>query len=132
MVRKCSLQILNQLFLACFLCRRDVGTCADPSPVALRMAMFEEMCKEIAEAGSGTYIHVDNNSKAQQKLEDEIAKMQKGESETIIYSEYDEQFQAVALLALVLLIAEVLILQRKNRLFKNVRIFNRKVKTTKI
>lgn len=92
----------------------------------------QEMCREIAEAGSGTYIHVDNTSKAQQRLEDEIAKMQKGESETIIYSEYDEQFQAVALLALVLLIAETLILQRKNRLFKNVRIFNRKVKSAKI
>ena len=85
----------------------------------------EQMCKEIAEAGSGTYIHVDNTSEAQQRLEDEISKMQKGETESIIYSEYDEQFQAVALLALLLLIIETIVRESKNPHLKNVRIFHR-------
>ena len=83
------------------------------------------MCKDIAEAGSGTYIHVDNTSVAQQRLEDEIAKMQKGETEAIIYSEYDEQFQAVTLLALLLLIMEIIVLERKNPHLKNVSLFHR-------
>ena len=85
----------------------------------------EQMCKDIAEAGSGTYIHVDNTSVAQQRLEDEIAKMQKGETEAIIYSEYDEQFQAVTLLALLLLIMEIIVLERKNPHLKNVSLFHR-------
>jgi Ca-activated chloride channel family protein len=85
----------------------------------------QQMCKEIAEAGSGTYIHVDNTSVAQQALEDEIAKMQKGETESIIYSEYDEQFQAVTLIALLLLIIEIAVLERKNPHLKNVRLFHR-------
>jgi Ca-activated chloride channel family protein len=88
----------------------------------------EKMCQEIAEAGSGTYIHVDNTSAAQERLDDEITKMQKGESETIIYSEYDEQFQAVGIIVLLLLIIEALLLERKNPLLANVRLFNRNKK----
>lgn len=75
----------------------------------------EEMCKEIAQAGSGTYIHVDNSSTAQQQLDKEISKMQKGETDQLVYSEYDEQFQAVALLALLLLIAACLIPSSNNK-----------------
>ena len=86
----------------------------------------EQMCKEIAEAGSGTYIHVDNTSEAQQRLDDEISKMQKGEMESIIYSEYAEQFQAVALIVLLLLIIDILLLERDNPLFKNVSIFKKR------
>ncbi len=86
----------------------------------------EDMCKQIAEAGSGTYIHVDNTSEAQERLDSEIAKMQKGDISTVIYSEYDEQFQALALIALLLLIIEVCVLEAKNPLLKNVRLFNKK------
>ena len=83
------------------------------------------MCKQIAEAGSGTYIHVDNTSEAQERLDLEIGKMQKGEISTVIYSEYDEQFQALALIALLLLIIEVCVLEAKNPLLKNVRLFGK-------
>ena len=86
----------------------------------------ESMCKEIAAAGSGTYIHVDNTSEAQQRLDDEISKMQKGEVESIIYSEYAEQFPAVAILALLLLILEVLIYERENPLLRNVKLFKKR------
>ena len=85
----------------------------------------EDMCKQIAEAGSGTYIHVDNTSEAQERLDLEIGKMQKGEISTVIYSEYDEQFQALALIALLLLIIEVCVLEAKNPLLKNVRLFGK-------
>lgn len=89
-------------------------------------ALNETMCQEVARAGSGTYIHVDNTSDAQENLNDELAKLQKGETQSVIYSEYDEQFQAFGLLVLVLLIAEVCILEAKNPLLKNVRLFRNK------
>ncbi|MBO4659651.1 MAG: VWA domain-containing protein [Prevotella sp.] len=85
----------------------------------------EDMCKQIAEAGSGTYIHVDNTSEAQERLDIEIGKMQKGDISTVVYSEYDEQFQALALIALLLLIIEVCVLERKNPLLRNVKLFNK-------
>lgn len=89
-------------------------------------ALNEQMCQEVAQAGNGTYIHVDNTSEAQEKLNSEIAKLQKGTTQSVVYSEYDEQFQAFGILVLLLLIAEVCILEAKNSLLKNVRLFRRK------
>ena len=89
-------------------------------------ALNEQMCREIAQAGSGTYIHVDNTNDAQEKLNNELTKLQKGETENVIYSEYDEQFQAFGILIVLLLIIEVCLLERKNPLFKNVKLFKRK------
>ncbi len=98
----------------------------DVSGQTVMTALNEQMCREIAQAGSGTYIHVDNTNDAQEKLNNELTKLQKGETESVIYSEYDEQFQAFGILVVLLLIAEVCLLERKNPLFKNVKLFKRK------
>ena len=86
----------------------------------------EDMCKQIAQAGGGAYIHVDNTNSAQDALDSELGKLQKGDMLNAVYSEYDEQFQTFAFLALVVLVIEMLILEAKNPLFKNVRLFKRK------
>ena len=88
-------------------------------------ALNEQMCQQVAQAGSGKYIHVDNTSDAQEKLNDELAKLEKGETDSVIYSEYDEQFQAFGIIVLLLLIIEVCILESKNPLLKNVRLFKK-------
>ena len=75
----------------------------------------EEMCKKIADAGHGVYIHVDNSSVADALLEKELGKLQKGEINNVVYSDYDEQFQAFALLAVLSLIIDVFILERKRK-----------------
>ncbi len=89
-------------------------------------ALNEQMCREIARAGSGTYIHVDNTSDAQEQLNDQITKLQKGDTDSVVYSEYNEQFQAFAVLALLILIVEVCVLEAKNPRLKNVRLFKRR------
>ena len=86
----------------------------------------EEMCRQIAEAGGGAYIHVENNSSAQEKLDEELDKLSKKEIESTIYSDYDEQFQAVGIIVLLLLIIEICMMEVKNPLLKNVSLFKRK------
>ena len=53
-----------------------------------------------------------------------IDKMKKTELDSKVCSEYHEQFQMVAWIALLLLIVELLIFDRKNRIFKKVKIFS--------
>ena len=91
-------------------------------------ALNEEMCKQVAQAGGGAYIHVENNSAAQEQLDNELDKLAKKETTTAVYSEFDEQFQAVAILALLLLIIEICILDRRNPLLKNVSLFKKGVR----
>ena len=94
-------------------------------------ALNEEMCKQVAAAGGGAYIHVENNSLAQKQLDNELDKLSKKETSTTVYSDYDEQFQAFGILALLLLILEICIFDRRNPLLKNISLFGkRKVAAT--
>ncbi|NDV64416.1 VWA domain-containing protein [Bacteroides sp. 224] len=86
----------------------------------------EAMCQEIAKEGNGIYTRADNSSSAQRVITGEINKLAKADVETTIYTDYNEQFQAVAWIILLLLLAELLILECKNPLFKNIRLFSNK------
>ena len=85
----------------------------------------EQMCQEIAQAGDGIYVRVDNSNAAQKVIAQEINKMAKADVETQGYTEFNEQFQAVAWIILLLLLAEMLILERKNPLFRNIHLFKK-------
>ena len=89
-------------------------------------ALNEDMCRQVAQAGGGAYIHVENNSAAQQRLDNELDKLAKKETSTTVYSDYNEQFQAFGILALLLLILEICILDRRNPLLKRVSFFGTK------
>ena len=69
----------------------------------------EPMCQEIAKEGKGIYVRVDNTNNAQRAISKEIDKMAKSDVETQVYTEFNEQFQAVAWLILLLLMSEMLI-----------------------
>ena len=92
-------------------------------------ALNEDMCRQVAQAGGGAYIHVENNSAAQDQLDNELDKLAKKETSSTVYSDFDEQFQAVAILALLLLILEICILDRRNPLMKRLSLFGSKKKT---
>ena len=91
-------------------------------------ALNEDMCRQVAQAGGGAYIHVENNSAAQDQLDNELSKLAKKETTSTVYSEFDEQFQAVAILALLLLILEICIYDRRNPLLKRQSLFGSKKK----
>lgn len=86
----------------------------------------EAMCQEIAKAGNGLYVRVDNTNNAQKAIGQGINKMAKADVETQVYTEFNEQFQAVAWFILILLLVEMLILERKNPLFRNIHLFSNK------
>lgn len=83
----------------------------------------EDMCRQVAKAGGGSYIHVDNTNSAQKALDSELTKLQTGELMNAVYSEYDEQYQSFALLALLLLIIEAITLEVDNPLLKRFKFF---------
>ncbi len=85
----------------------------------------EDMCREIAEAGKGAYIYVDNSSSAQDKLRVQIDKLAKSKLESQIYSEYDEQYQGFVILGLILLLVDVFIMERKSHVFSFVQLFTK-------
>ena len=83
----------------------------------------EEMCKEIAAAGNGMYARTDNTNTALRALQQEIDKMNKSELESKVYSAYDEKYQILAWIILFILILEFFVLDRKNRIYKKIKLF---------
>lgn len=93
-------------------------------------ALNDQMCREVAQAGGGVFIHVENNGRAQDQLDVELDKLSKKEIDSTIYSDFDEQFMAFAILALVVLIFEICLMESKNPLLKGVSLFGNKKKMT--
>lgn len=83
----------------------------------------ETMCQEIAAAGGGAYVRVDNTSAAVRALSSELEKLSKSEIESQVYTQYNEQYIVIAWIVLVLLVVECFFLERKNPLFKNIKLF---------
>lgn len=102
------------------------GYMTDNTGNTVMTALNEQMCREIASSGQGTYIHVDNTSSAQERLNDELAKLQKSDMESLVYSEYNEQFQAFGILVLLLLIIEVCINEAMNPYFDKIKLFRKR------
>ena len=102
------------------------GYLKDNSGQTVLSALNEHMCQQVAKAGNGVYIHVDNTSDAQEKLNKELSKLQSGISDTVVYSEYNEQFQIFGIILLLLLIVETVLLESRNPLFKQINLFRDK------
>ena len=102
------------------------GYLKDNSGQTVLSALNEQMCQQVAKAGNGVYIHVDNTSDAQEKLNKELSKLQSGISDSVVYSEYNEQFQIFGIILLLLLIVETILLESRNPLFKQINLFRDK------
>jgi len=95
---------------------------ADGNVVVTRLN--EQMCQDITAAGKGIYVRADNTNTALRSLQNEIDEMDKAELDSKIYSEFDEHFHIFAWIVLVLLLIELIILERKNRIFSKVKLFS--------
>ena len=84
----------------------------------------ESLAQEMAAAGKGVYVRADNTNNALKAISDQVDKMAKAETESTIYTEFNEQFQSIAWIVLILLLIEFFIMDRKNKVFKRIKLFS--------
>ncbi|KGN70052.1 VWA domain-containing protein [Porphyromonas sp. COT-239 OH1446] len=82
-----------------------------------------EMCRSVASAGSGAFIHASSLEEAQEALSAELDKLPKAALEQVQGSGYIEKYELWVWVALMLLLAEQLISRRKNRFLSKHNIF---------
>jgi Ca-activated chloride channel family protein len=83
----------------------------------------ENILREIAFAANGKFVRASNSNIGLDEVFSEITKLKKQELEGKMYTEYDDQFPIFAGGALLLLLADFLTMERKNRRLSNLRIF---------
>jgi Ca-activated chloride channel family protein len=83
----------------------------------------EQMMNEIAQAGNGKYFRATAGNMGLNDLYTVLNRLEKTEMESRAYSEYEEQFPAIIWIVLGLLLLDLILLERKNKRFKNITLF---------
>jgi Ca-activated chloride channel homolog len=87
----------------------------------------EDILKKIAISTNGNYVRANNSNIGLDEIFSEIKKMKKQELESTMYTEYNDQFQIFAAIAIFLLMVDYIVMERKNRRLANIRLFKVKV-----
>ena len=105
--------------------KRDYLKDADGNTVVTKLD--EEILKKIALTTNGNYVRASNSNIGLDEIFNGIKRMKKQDLESTMYTEYNDQFQIFAAIALFLLLADFIIMERKNRRLANIRLFKFKV-----
>ncbi len=82
------------------------------------------LLQEIAEQGDGAFLDGNRTRKAVEQLMEALLKMEKSQFETSLFADYEDQFQWLLAPALLLLLLDVFILERKTQWFKSLNLFH--------
>jgi len=83
----------------------------------------DELLKSVASAGKGIYVRANNSQAGVKEVFDQINSLEKVEYDSQVFSDYEDRYQFFILTALLLLIAEILISEKKSRLAGKLNIF---------
>lgn len=78
----------------------------------------EKTLQEIASVTGGRYVRASSTSIGLTEIYNEIGRMKKSEINTVMYTEYNEQFLIPAAIMFILLVADILIGDRRNHLLR--------------
>lgn len=87
----------------------------------------EDMAKKIAAAGGGIYISA-NDGSSLNAIDGQLKKIAKADMDRVVYSQHDEQFPIFAWLALIFIIVDIFVLDRKISWLKNINFFTKNEK----
>ncbi len=102
---------------------RRLGFRKDRDGQTIMTRLNEDMLREIAEAGGGSYIRASMAEVGLNTLLDELNEMEKSDLGSVSYAEYEDRFQIFLALALVCLLIELMLTERRGRLAQKLNIF---------
>jgi Ca-activated chloride channel homolog len=104
----------------------QIGYKKDQEGNTIITRLDEKMLQDIANAGNGIFVRANNTQAGLNKVFDQVNKMQKSEYDSQIFSDYEDRYQLFLLFALLLLLGEIFIFERKGKWTERFRIFGPK------
>jgi len=104
----------------------QIGYKKDAQGITVITRLDEPMLRDIAKAGKGIFVRANNSQSGVQEVFDQINKLEKAEYNEAFFSDYEDRFQFFIFAALILILGEVLIADRKGRLAGKIKLFNTK------
>lgn len=85
----------------------------------------EEILQQIAKQGNGLYVRASESQLGLQDILNNVDNMQKQEFSSKVFDEYNDQFHYLLIIALALLVLEFFMMERKNKVFRNITVFEK-------
>jgi len=105
---------------------KQIGFRTDNSENTVVSKLNEDMLKQIATAGNGTYVRASNANAGLGIIMSEIGKMEKKEFDSKSYKDFEDRFQPFLILALLLFVIEFFITNRKSSKLDKINLFETK------
>ncbi len=83
----------------------------------------EDMLRQIAAAGNGDYIKASSSEVGLNPLMEELSSLEKTEMASVSYAEYEDRYQLFLGIALLCILMEIFINERKGKLARRIKIF---------
>lgn len=103
----------------------NVGYKKDRNGEVVVSKLNTDVLRQISKETDGDYINGTNTREVVDFLMESISEMEKKEFEATVFSDYEDQFQWFLGLALLLLILDVFVLERKTQWFKKLGLFEK-------
>jgi Ca-activated chloride channel homolog len=100
-----------------------IGFKKDESGNTVVSKLDDVALQQIASAGEGAYVRAGNTQSSLNKIFEAINKMQKSEFEAKVFSDFEDRYQYPLLAAFILLVLEILVLERKNKWLSRIKLF---------
>ncbi len=104
----------------------NIGFRKDKDGNTVITKLNELMLQEIAAAGNGVYVRASNADVGLNNLLSAIEKLEKKQYESKLYGDFEDRFQWFIAPALLLLLIELLLTERKSKLFERFNLFGEK------
>ncbi|HBH05305.1 MAG TPA: hypothetical protein DDX92_01720 [Flavobacteriales bacterium] len=104
---------------------RQIGYKKDRDGTTVVTRLNEKMLTELAEIGNGIFIRANSGNAGLKKILDSIEGMNKKEIESKIFSEYEDRYQYFISIALLLLIMEILLPEKRSKLRDRIKLFEK-------
>lgn len=89
-------------------------------------SLNEEMLKEIAIAGNGSYVRATNSGAGIPQIIQELSSLEKKEFDSKIFTDFEDRYQLLFSLAFLLLLIELILSERKPKWIEKVKLFEDK------
>lgn len=106
--------------------RQRTGYKRDRNGNTITTSLNEQMLSDIAQSGGGLYVRAGNAANSTRHITEAISKLEKSSQGETMFSEYESQYMYPLCAALICLLLELLIFERKNKRFNISKMINKK------
>ncbi len=104
----------------------EVGFKKDMSGSTVITKLNEQMLTDLAQAGGGIPVVANNSNAGLKDVHKAIEKMDKADIEARLFADYEDRFQWLIGMSILLFLLDILLLEKKSKLLQRLRLFERK------